>query len=30
LDQNFQNSIHNFMAEYIWLTENLKKETVSA
>jgi len=30
LDQNFQNSIHNFMAEYLWLTENLKKETVSA
>ncbi len=28
LDQSFQNNIHNFITEYLWLTENLVKPPV--
>jgi len=28
LDESFQNSIHNFTTEYLWLAENLKQEQV--
>ncbi|MBK5271821.1 MAG: NAD(P)H-dependent oxidoreductase [Bacteroidia bacterium] len=29
LDQSFQNNIHNFATEFLWLAENLVKEKVS-
>ena len=28
IDENFQNSIHNFIAEYLWLAENVVKEEI--
>lgn len=30
LDENFQNNIHNFITEYLWLAENLVQEKVAA
>ncbi len=30
IDENFQNSIHNFIAEYLWLAENVVKENIAA
>jgi hypothetical protein len=30
IDENFQNSIHNFIAEYLWLAENVVKDEVEA
>jgi NAD(P)H-dependent FMN reductase len=30
LDQSFQNNIHNFITEYLWLAENLVKRKVAA
>jgi NAD(P)H-dependent FMN reductase len=29
IDENFQNSVHNFIAEYLWLAENVVKEKQS-
>jgi NAD(P)H-dependent FMN reductase len=29
IDENFQNSIHNFIAEYLWLAESVVKDEVS-
>jgi NAD(P)H-dependent FMN reductase len=29
LDQNFQNNVHNFMSEYLWLVENLIQEKMA-
>jgi NAD(P)H-dependent FMN reductase len=30
LDQNFQNNIHNFIAEYLWLAESLVRSKMAA
>jgi NAD(P)H-dependent FMN reductase len=30
LDESFQNNIHNFVTEFLWLAENLVKEKVLA
>ena len=30
LDESFQNTIHNFITEYLWLTENVVKEKIVA
>src|SRR5258705_13475742 len=30
IDESFQNSIHNFIAEYLWLAENLVKDKITA
>jgi len=30
LDESFQNNIHNFITEYLWLAENLVQEKVAA
>jgi hypothetical protein len=29
LDESFQNSIHNFITEYLWLAENLVKDKIA-
>jgi hypothetical protein len=29
LDESFQNSIHNFVTEYLWLAESLVKDGVT-
>jgi NAD(P)H-dependent FMN reductase len=29
LDENFQNSVHNFIAEYLWLAESIVREPVT-
>jgi NAD(P)H-dependent FMN reductase len=30
VDQSFQNNVHNFIAEYLWLAENLVKKKMTA
>jgi NAD(P)H-dependent FMN reductase len=30
LDQSFQNNVHNFITEYLWLAENLVKQKIAA
>jgi len=30
IEENFQNSVHNFIAEYLWLAENVVKENIAA
>ena len=30
LEESFQNSIHNFITEYLWLAENLAKDKITA
>jgi NAD(P)H-dependent FMN reductase len=30
LDESFQNTVHNFISEYLWLAENIVKEKIAA
>lgn len=30
MDESFSNSVHNFITEYLWLAENLKREEIAA